>query len=597
MSTLKKLFYLLSGNERKKIGLLLLMILLMAFLDMIGVASIMPFIAVLSNPDVVETNSLMNTMFKASAFFGVETKKQFLFSLGILIFILLVTSLTFKAITTYAQLRFTQMREYSIGKRLIEGYLNQPYSWFLDRNSAELGKSILSEVTSVVANGIKPMMTLISQTMIVFSLLILLIFIDPILAFSTIITISVAYLILYSFVRKYLKQIGLESVKADKLRFTYLNEAFGASKEIKLAGLEQFYINRFSKPAQSFAKIKSLAQIISQIPRFALEAIAFGGMLLVTLYLMKNIGTFEKILSVIAVYAFAGYRLMPALQQIYNSVTLLRFVGPALNNVYNDIKNLEKEIDIKPSNKINFRNKINLNNINYSYPNMSQNVLKDITLEITANKKIGIIGSTGSGKTTLVDIILGLLNAQQGSLKVDDKIINNDNRRSWQKSIGYVPQKIYLADDTIAANIAFGTDVSKISTERVIRAAKIANLHDFINGDLPLKYNTIVGERGVRLSGGQCQRIGIARALYNNSKVLILDEATSALDIKTEKNVMKALQNMEKEMTIIMIAHRLSTIKDCDKIFYLENGIIRAQGTYDFLIENNNEFKSLTVIH
>ena len=597
MSTLKKLFYLLSGNERKKIGLLLLMILLMAFLDMIGVASIMPFIAVLSNPDVVETNSLMNTMFKASAFFGVETKKQFLFSLGILIFILLVTSLTFKAITTYAQLRFTQMREYSIGKRLIEGYLNQPYSWFLDRNSAELGKSILSEVTSVVANGIKPMMTLISQTMIVFSLLILLIFIDPILAFSTIITISVAYLILYSFVRKYLKQIGLESVKADKLRFTYLNEAFGASKEIKLAGLEQFYINRFSKPAQSFAKIKSLAQIISQIPRFALEAIAFGGMLLVTLYLMKNIGTFEKILSVIAVYAFAGYRLMPALQQIYNSVTLLRFVGPALNNVYNDIKNLEKEIDIKPSNKINFRNKINLNNINYSYPNMSQNVLKDITLEITANKKIGIIGSTGSGKTTLVDIILGLLNAQQGSLKVDDKIINNDNRRSWQKSIGYVPQKIYLADDTIAANIAFGTDVSKISTERVIRAAKIANLHDFINGDLPLKYNTIVGERGVRLSGGQCQRIGIARALYNNSKVLILDEATSALDIKTEKNVMKALQNMEKEMTIIMIAHRLSTIKDCDKIFYLENGIIRAQGTYDFLIENNNEFKSFTVIH
>ena len=288
---------------------------------------------------------------------------------------------------------------------------------------------------------------------------------------------------------------------------------------------------------------------------------------------------------------------MPALQQIYNSVTLLRFVGPALNNVYNDIKNLEKEIDIKPSNKINFRNKINLNNINYSYPNMSQNVLKDITLEITANKKIGIIGSTGSGKTTLVDIILGLLNAQQGSLKVDDKIIDNDNRRSWQKSIGYVPQKIYLADDTIAANIAFGTDVSKISTERVIRAAKIANLHDFINGDLPLKYNTIVGERGVRLSGGQCQRIGIARALYNNSKVLILDEATSALDIKTEKNVMKALQNMEKEITIIMIAHRLSTIKDCDKIFYLENGIIRAQGTYDFLIENNNEFKSLTVIH
>ena len=597
MSTLKKLFYLLSGNERKKIGLLLLMILLMAFLDMIGVASIMPFIAVLSNPDVVETNSLMNTMFKASAFFGVETKKQFLFSLGILIFILLVTSLTFKAITTYAQLRFTQMREYSIGKRLIEGYLNQPYSWFLDRNSAELGKSILSEVTSVVANGIKPMMTLISQTMIVFSLLILLIFIDPILAFSTIITISVAYLILYSFVRKYLKQIGLESVKADKLRFTYLNEAFGASKEIKLAGLEQFYINRFSKPAQSFAKIKSLAQIISQIPRFALEAIAFGGMLLVTLYLMKNIGTFEKILSVIAVYAFAGYRLMPALQQIYNSVTLLRFVGPALNNVYNDIKNLEKEIDIKPINKINFRNKINLNNINYSYPNMSQNVLKDITLEITANKKIGIIGSTGSGKTTLVDIILGLLNAQQGSLKVDDKIIDNDNRRSWQKSIGYVPQKIYLADDTIAANIAFGTDVSKISTERVIRAAKIANLHDFINGDLPLKYNTIVGERGVRLSGGQCQRIGIARALYNNSKVLILDEATSALDIKTEKNVMKALQNMEKEITIIMIAHRLSTIKDCDKIFYLENGIIRAQGTYDFLMENNNEFKSFTVIH
>ena len=241
---------------------------------------------------------------------------------------------------------------------------------------------------------------------------------------------------------------------------------------------------------------------------------------------------------------------------------------------------------------LSLNNHIILNNINYSYPKSSNNALKNIELKIPAKSTVGFVGATGSGKTTVIDIILGLLEAQEGNLQVDNKVIDDQNRKAWQRSIGYVPQEIYLADDTIAANIAFGKKNSKyIKQADVERAAKIANLHDFIIQELPNKYETKVGERGIRLSGGQRQRIGIARALYNKPQVLILDEATSALDNLTEQAVMDAVHNLGKDITIIMIAHRLSTVKECDIIFLLEKGELKAQGTFEKLIEINDKFR------
>ena len=563
MKIIKKLLYLLTSHERKRGGLLLVMILLMALLDMIGVISILPFIAVLLNPEIIETNSILNYMFKISATLGIDSKQQFLFCLGSIFLILLVFSLAFKALTTYVQFRFTEMRAFSIGKRLVEGYLYQPYSWFLNRNSAELGKTIISQVTSVVSNGIRPMVNLIAN-------------------------------IIYKLVRGILKKIGHESVKADQSRFITLSEAFGASKEVKLGSLEDIYIKRFADASQKHASNQASAKSISQIPRYILEAIAFGGMLLFVLFLVEEGGMLDTVLPIVALYAFAGYRLMPALQQTYASFSLLRFVGPALDYLYNDLKNLEKKTFLENKHKLSFDNEITLNKINYSYPNTPRNVLKNVSINIPAHKSIGIVGKTGSGKTTLVDIILGLLDVKEGTLKIDGQIINRDNQISWQRYIGYVPQKIYLADDTIAANIAFGKNFENINMDKLISAAKVANLHEFIIDELPLQYQTTVGENGVKLSGGQRQRIGIARALYNEPKVLVLDEATSALDNQTEKLVMEALNNASKEITIIMIAHRLSTIKKCDKIFLLQDGEVKAEGSYDELIKSNNFFKSFT---
>jgi ATP-binding cassette, subfamily B, bacterial PglK len=583
--TLKKLLNFLSSYERKHLILILFMTILMGLLDMIGVASIMPFIAILTNPNLVESNNILNLMFQASTIFGVENKDQFLFALGILVFILLIFSLTFNALTTYMQLKFVSMREYSIGKRLIKNYLNQPYSWFLGRNSSDIGKSILSEVSVIIANGMTPMMNLLSKSIVAFLLLTLLIIVDLRLAIIVSFTLGIAYYIIFRLTRNFLNRIGKDRVILNQMRFTAVSEAFGAAKEVKVGGLEQVYIQRYSEPAKLFATHIASSQIISQLPRFALETLAFGGMLLVILYFMFKTGSFENALPIIALYAFAGYRLMPALQQIYSSIVQLRFVEPAIDALDKDLNNLQRLTPHKDQEILPLFNEISLNNVYYNYPNSSRTALKGVNLNIPANSVVGFVGTTGSGKTTTIDIILGLLEAQKGTLRVDGKVINDENRRAWQKNIGYVPQNIYLKDDTIAANIAFGFDLDQIDPTAVKRAAKIANIDEFINNELPKKYNTIIGERGIRLSGGQRQRIGIARALYNDPQVLILDEATSSLDNYTEKNVMQAINNTKKDITIIIIAHRLNTVKNCDIIYKLEKGQIIKQGKFDKIIQ------------
>jgi ABC-type multidrug transport system fused ATPase/permease subunit len=303
--------------------------------------------------------------------------------------------------------------------------------------------------------------------------------------------------------------------------------------------------------------------------------------------MMGKTSTFNKSIPIISVYIFAGYRLMPALQQIYLSFCQLTFIGPSLDKLYKDLKNINS-FEKKTQDKVNllFNDKITLTNIHYNYPHSTRTALKNISLTIPIKSTVGIIGPTGSGKTTIVDIILGLLEAQKGTLQVDQKIITKENARVWQHYIGYVPQQIYLSDDTVAANIAFGIEPNNIDYKMVEKAAKIANLNQFIIEELPEQYQTKIGERGVRLSGGQRQRIGIARALYINPKVLVFDEATSALDNQTEKDVMDAINNLSKDMTIILIAHRLNTVKNCDNIFEVDKGQIINQGTYDEIIKN-----------
>jgi len=588
---LRKLLALLAPPERKRAWVLMGMILVMAFLDMLGVASILPFMAVLSSPELVQTSAALNTAFTISGHIGIETSSQFLFALGILVFVLLVVSLTFKAATALALTRFALTTEYTISKRLLEGYLNQPYSWFLNRHSADLGKVILSEVGTVISKGITPSMQLVAQGMVALVMLILLLVVDPVLALSVGVVLGVAYAGIFAVVSNWLRRLGQLRLQVNQERFSSISEAFGAVKEVKVSGLELAYSKRFAKSAKTYANGQAAAIVIGSLPRFLMEAVTFGGMLLVALHFMSNSGSFDQVLPIIVLYAFAGYRLMPALQQIYEAFSKLRFAGPALESLLNDLSSLKK-VDIQEgtATPLLLTQAIKLSQVAYCYPNAHHPALKGIDLIIPAGSTVGFVGATGSGKTTIVDVILGLLEPQEGYLSVDGQPITAANRKQWQRAIGYVPQHIYLSDDSVAANIAFGVDHQDIDHQAVERAAKIANLHGFVINDLPQGYATTVGERGVRLSGGQRQRIGIARALYGNPQVLILDEATSALDNLTEQAVMEAISCLGREITIIQIAHRLSTVRQCHQIYLLDHGEVKAMGTYDDLIATSQQF-------
>ena len=332
-----------------------------------------------------------------------------------------------------------------------------------------------------------------------------------------------------------------------------------------MKGFSKIFVKHFADSAYIFAKSQATYKIINVLPRFLVEIVSFGGILLILLYIMFQTGTFINALPIITLYVFAAYRLMPAMQKIYGSITQLTFIGPSVDSLYNDFKNLKSlNANEEDQNILSFNENITLKNVNFNYPETSKKALKDINLSIPCKSTVGLIGATGSGKSTTIDIILGLLEPQNGTLEVDGHIITQQNLRSWQNSIGYVPQHIYLMDNSVATNIAFGIDPKEIDQKAVEKAAKIANLHDFVTNELPKKYQTIIGENGSRLSGGQRQRIGIARALYHNPKVLILDEATSALDNETEKLVMDAIYKLNKKITVILIAHRLNTVKNCD---------------------------------
>ena len=592
MIILKKIFFLLTRQEQKRSIFLLLMMLCMALLDTIGVASILPFIAVLSNPQLIETNQILSIFYKIGSF---QTHQDFLFILGLIVFLILTSSLAFKALTVYFQTRFTLMREYTISRRLIQGYLRQPYEWFLNQNSSDLGKNILSEVNKTTTGIIIPILELIAQSCVTVFLVALLLFVDPFLSLIVSVVLGFSYFLIYKYNRSFLERIGKERVKANQSRFISINEAFGGIKEVKLANLESVYIKKFSDAAEIFARNQSLCQVIERIPRFVLEAIAFGGILIIILYLLSVDYSFVDIIPIIALYAFAGYRLLPAIQQIYAAFTQIRFSKSSLNILYDDIMNLNFPAHSAINEKIFFKENIVLEDIQYNYPNSIKTALNNINISIPVKTTIGLVGVTGCGKTTVIDLILGLLVPNRGYLKIDGKIIEQRNIRSWQKLLGYVPQQIFLIDDTVEANIALGVNPLDLDRAALKKAAKIANINDFIINELPLGYKTLIGEKGIRLSGGQRQRIGIARALYHNPEVLVFDEATSALDSLTEQSIMSSIQDLAKKITIIIVAHRLSTVKMCEKIYHLESGKVVSVGSYEDLMKQDVKFRKMAL--
>jgi len=587
MENLKKLLFLCSCTEPKKLILLYFFPIFTSLSEVIGIISVFPFIAILADPTLVEKNIIVNKIYNFVSVLGVETVSQFTFILLILFCFLYFLSLAFRVFTIFIQEKFFAYQEYRLGTLLMEHYLQHSYSWFLSQNSSSLGSKILSEVGKLISLAIAPFFQLLNSLVSIIFLVLLLLFVDFKITMIIILVFAFSYICIYFFTKNFLSRVGHVRLELNKARFKSISETFNAIKEIKLSALENFYLKSFADPSKTYFHHSSSVNLVGQLPRFLLEGIAIIVFLLMILYFSQQKNLIE-ILPIVSLYFLAGYRLMPAFQNIYYTISQLRFAVPTINVIYSDIKNFQK-IKINDKNKkISFKETLVLNEINYSYPNdEKRTILKNINLTIKANSTVGFIGSTGSGKTTLIDLILGLLQPQTGSIEVDGIIINQNNIKHWQNLIGYVPQNIYLSDDSVAANIAFGVEKKNIDLPQVEHVAKLANVHKFVIDNLINQYNTNIGERGVRLSGGERQRIGIARALYHNPSLLILDEATSALDNATEKIVMDTINNISKSITILIITHRLDTVKNCDNLFILKDGVLKAQGNFEELIKNN----------
>lgn len=598
----KKIRDILNPRERKNAVLLFAMILTTGIMEAIGVASIMPFLSVLSDPAVIHQNAYLSYFYQELNF---SDTQSFLFFVGGIVFLIIVTSLSFRGLTEYAIVRFSQMRNYTLSTKLLQSYLARPYSWFLNRHSADLGKTILSEVEQVISQTLLPTARCIANAVIAICLIVLLLLVNPWVALFAAGFLGGAYALIFYTLRKYLSYIGQDRLKANQERFQIAQESLGGIKEVKAANLEAGYIRSFSKPALRLARRNAANVIVGKLPHFVMQAITLGSIIAITLILLAvSGGELSQVLPTVGVFALAGQRLSPALNQVYSNATKMRFGKPALDALHADL--MEKTQDSKSLKfmkqalkcpPLGLNNCFELVDVSFWYPKADRPALQNLSLNIKANTTVGFVGSTGAGKTTAVDIILGLLSPTQGSLQVDQVPITEQNRSAWQRTLGYVPQQNFLADDTVTANIAFGISKTKIDQEAVEKAARIAELHDFVLNELPKGYDTLVGERGVRLSGGQRQRIGIARALYHDPDVLILDEATSALDNLTEMAIMQAVHNLSKKKTIILIAHRLSTVRKCNQIFLLEHGRLAGRGTYDELVESSEEFRKMTVVN
>jgi ABC-type bacteriocin/lantibiotic exporter with double-glycine peptidase domain len=587
-----KLKGLLSISERKRALLVFLLMLGTAFLEMVGVASIMPFVAVLSDPQAVQKYEYLKYAYE---FLGFSSVKSFLILLGFFVLFLFVFSLGLKAFTTYAVLRFSNMRAHTFSYRLLQGYLYKSYSFFLSRNTAELSKRIFSEVGEVINGALIPAMKVVSGGLVAIMISLLLLIVEPVLTVVVGVVLGGAFVAVYISTRGLLRRLGERRVYTNERRFVLATEALNGIKELKLMGREGSYLERFSIVSKSFAKDVTISKAIGDLPHFAIQAIAFGGVLILVLYLMGVHGGLQGALPIIALYAFAGYRLLPAFQEIFKNITQLRFYDAALDSLADDLEALPEGRCLQgasvSSNKLS--GDICLDGIRFSYSGSEKESLSDISISIPKGSSAAFVGSTGAGKSTLVDVILGLIKPSSGTLSVGDQVVHSARLRDWQSNIGYVPQNIFLADTSVAENIAFGIPIDEIDMAAVERAAKAAHIHDFIVGDLPQGYQSSVGERGIRLSGGQRQRIGIARALYHDPDVVVFDEATSALDNATESSVMEAINELRGQKTILLIAHRLSTVERCDTIFMLEQGKVCASGSYSELMSGSQQFARL----
>jgi ATP-binding cassette, subfamily B, bacterial PglK len=594
-----KFLYVISAKKVELI-LLLFAFLTVSALDALGIGLVGPFIALATKPELINQQTLLSNIY---GFLGLKSTNQFIGILGLaIIAIFYFKSFSYYQIQRYV-FRFCFTQQVKLRLRLLHTYLFLPYTFHLRTNSANLIQNIINESQNFSYSVAIPLLNSIANLFVLFVLVLLLAITDLAATVSVIGGMLLAYLP-FHLVRNKIVRWGKEGVEANTEMLRIVNHAIGGLKETRVIGCEEFFENQLATQVNRFARVATLFHIFQMLPRILIESLLITfvvGLVSVSLLFEQRS---QNLVSVLGIFAIASIRLLPSASQLISSMGVLRNFKPTLERLYMDLKEIEKPEAVRylklsrgvipssllKSDSLNrlhaampFTDKIVINQINYHYPEAATNSLTDISLTIQKGESIALIGKSGAGKTTLVDVFLGLLIPQSGDIQVDGLSVYN-GLRSWQNLIGYIPQSIFLTDDTIERNIAFGVSDHQIDRERLDRAIESAQLAELIE-QLPEGKQTQVGEHGVRLSGGQRQRIGIARALYHEREILVLDEATSALDNETENLISQAIQDLSRTKTMIIIAHRLTTVEHCDRIYKMEKGKIVKCGSYQEVVK------------
>lgn len=596
MNLIRKIMGFFDARAKKQLVMLFFFMVVGSLFEALGVGLILPFISIINNPKEIESFGVIRNVYNS---LNPSSYREFLIWFGLGLIAVYVIKNLFLLVLAYFQNRFIYHQQAVISRNLLSSYLYSPYTFHLQRNTAELIRNITMSLGAVFGGAIIPFMTILAEIPVIISISILLFVVEPWITIAACAIIGILSALFYRYVRGRIGHYGALVQETGTNMIMWANQSVGGIKEIKIGGTESYFLDAFSRHRFENARVNVFFSVVQKIPRLYLELVLMGGMLLVLLAIIVNGGEFRDFLPVISLFAFAALRIMPSVGQIVTSLNAMKFAHAAVDDVYDDVRHF-RENTVKPDKAAGREHRelaqgIEIKDISYSYPGSESLVFRNISLTIKKGESVAFVGPSGSGKTTLANIILGLLPPVSGLLLVDGRNIYESHAamRTWQDKIGFVPQDTYLIDDSLKRNIAFGVPDDQIDVEKVWDVLRQAHLEKTVK-DWPGTIETNLGENGVRLSGGQKQRVSIARALYHNPSVLVMDEATSSLDTETESEISKAIDEMSRRKTIIIIAHRLSTVKNCDRLIFLKNGRIAGIGKFDELIAGNADFKTMT---